>query len=32
MQLGFAGRALGLTEEENRAVLYGNFARLFGLG
>ena len=24
--------ALGLTEEENRAILYGNFARLFGLG
>jgi len=24
--------ALGLTEEENRAVLYGNFARLFKLG
>lgn len=23
---------LGLSEEENRAVLYENFARLFGLG
>ena len=22
---------LGLSEEENRAILYGNFARLFGL-
>ena len=22
---------LGLSEEENRAVLYGNFARLYGL-
>lgn len=24
--------SLGLSEEENRAVLYGNFARLYGLG